>query len=234
MPTHTSGIPNYDYRELDVYKKADTPTWTPEAFVAVLQEWPLDFSPGEQWSYSNSGYIILGFIIEEVAEQLYETFLQQTIFNPLNMEATGYLDTPDRLAFGYLDRYTTDPVFGLDVTTLFSSGGLYATAEDIYLWSQALYGDRLLSPASREQMFTSHADTGEGEAYASYGYACFLHEYKGHPIIWHAGSIDGFASTLAHHPDEQVSIIILNNIDANITNVEYLASMVSDKILAEE
>lgn len=73
--THTSGIPNYDYRELGIYQSPDDTAWSPEAFVTVIKKWPLDFQPGEKWSYSNSGYIILGYIIEQVTGQPYETFL---------------------------------------------------------------------------------------------------------------------------------------------------------------
>jgi len=232
--THTSGIPNYDYRELDVYKSPDTTTWSHEEFITAIKEWPPDFQPGEKWSYSNSGYIILGYIIEQVSGQPYETFLRQSIFNPLNMESTGYLEYANNLALGYLDRYTTEPVSNLDVTTLFASGGLYSNVEDLYRWSQALYGDQLLSQASRDQMFTPYAVTGDGEAYASYGYACFIHEHKGHPVIWHGGSIAGFSTTMIHHPAEQVTIILLSNIDVAIVKVEYLASLVSDKIFEDD
>lgn len=83
--THTSGIPNYDYREIDVYKNPDTPTWSPGEFITVLMEWPLDFQPGEKWFYSNSGYIILGYIIEKVSGQPYETF-----FTTIHLQSTQH------------------------------------------------------------------------------------------------------------------------------------------------
>jgi CubicO group peptidase (beta-lactamase class C family) len=232
--THTSGIPNYDYRELDLDTILNVTAWSPKEFVKVIMEWPLDFQPGEKWSYSNSGYIILGYIIEMASGQPYETFLRQSILDPLNMKATGYLEKTDNLALGFFDRYTTDPVSDWDVTNLFSSGGLYSTAEDIFLWSQALYGEQLLSPASIHQMFTPHELTRDGEGYDAYGYACFLNEYHGRKIIYHGGSIDGFTSLLAHHPEEQVTIILLSNLDVSIVKVEYLGSTITDKLFGEE
>jgi CubicO group peptidase (beta-lactamase class C family) len=138
------------------------------------------------------------------------------------MESTGYFENADDLALGYLDRYTTEPVPTADVSALFASGGLYSTVEDLFQWNQAIFSERLLPRAIMDQMFTPHAVTGDGgEGYAAYGYAWFLLEHKGHAVVWHSGSIDGFTSILAHHPDEQVTIILLSNTDREIVHVAY-------------
>ena len=83
-------------------------------------------------------------------------------------------------------------------------------------------------------MFTPYGATTEGVGYDAYGYACFLNEYHWGKIIYHSGSIDGFTSILAHHPEDQVTIILLSNMDVQTVKVEYLASMVADKILGED
>jgi len=150
------------------------------------------------------------------------------------MEATGYLEKADDLALGYLDKYSIEPVSNLDVTTLFASGGLYSNIEDLYRWSQSLYGDQLLSQASRDQMFTPYANTREDVGSDSYGYACFLNKHNGRAVIYHGGSIAGFGSTFAYYPEEQVTMILLNNIDVAIVKVEVLGGMVSDKIFGED
>ena len=150
------------------------------------------------------------------------------------MEATGYFENADDLALGYADRYTKEPVPAADVSNLFASGGLYSNVQDLYQWNQALNSEQLLPRAIIDQMFTPYADTGDSEEYDAYGYAWFLNEHKGHAVVYHGGSIDGFTSILAHHPDEEVTIILLSNTDREIVNMAYLGGTISDKIFGEE
>ena len=226
--THTSGIPNYT--ELGLDSSLSKIHHSPEEIMAFFEELPLDFQPGEDWYYSNSGYIILGYIIENASDMPYEKFLQQSIFNPLNMEATGYIENTDGVVSGYLDRYTTEPVPIIDVSNLFASGGLYSTVEDLYRWDQSLYTEQLLPQALIDQMFAPHATTRDSDE-VKYGYAWLLLEDNGHAVKMHMGSIEGFTSLIARYPEMETTIILLSN--QHNKDVGYLGSTIARKVFGE-
>ena len=129
--THTSGIP--DLTEFSDYKTFKATPTTPEQTIARFKDKPLDFQPGEKCSYSNSGYVLLGIIIEQVSGRSYEMFLQQNIFDPLQMKNTGYDHNDDSLATGYtgVDSNWEKPAY-IDMTLPYAAGGLYSTVEDLY------------------------------------------------------------------------------------------------------
>jgi len=148
--THTSGIPNFtsfsDYRKLEPFSA------TPEELVTRFRDKPLDFQPGERWSYSNSGYVLLGYLIEKISGESYAQFLQDNIFKPLGMVDSGYDSNstviPNR-ASGYAPNKDGLVNAGyIDMTIPLSAGGLYSTTEDLLRWEQGLFGGKLLSPAS--------------------------------------------------------------------------------------
>jgi CubicO group peptidase (beta-lactamase class C family) len=154
--THTSGIPNFT--SFPDYSSTEAIPTTPEKLVARFRDKPLDFQPGEKWQYSNSGYILLGYLIEKISGQSYADFVQQNIFQPLGMKDSGY-DSNSTVIGHRASGYTTG-AHGMvnagyvDMSIPFSAGALYSTTEDLLRWEQGLFGGKLLTAASLEKMTT--------------------------------------------------------------------------------
>jgi len=204
--THTSGIPNFtDFPDYRKFKKSSS---TPIHTIAQFKDKPLDFTPGTKWSYSNSGYIVLGAIIEEVSGKSYEVFLREHIFAPLKMSNTGYEHATDILATGYVSKYAKAD--SIDMSVPFAAGGLYSTVEDLYLWDQALYTDQLVSKDVLDTMFRVAAAV-PGSNGLGYGYGWFVGEESNHRWVGHEGGIEGFHTLISRYPDERVTIILLSN-----------------------
>jgi CubicO group peptidase (beta-lactamase class C family) len=144
MTTHTSGIP--DFTGFADYETTRAMPSSPLQTIARFKDRRLDFKPGEKWSYSNSGNIVLGYIIEQASGQSYETFLQHTIFAPVQMKNTGYDHNDGSLATGYTGFYDHwEKAEYIDMTIPYAAGGLYSTIEDLYRWDQVLYTEQLMS-----------------------------------------------------------------------------------------
>jgi CubicO group peptidase (beta-lactamase class C family) len=223
--SHTSGITDLtEFPDFDTFKASPS---TPEQTIALFKDRALDFEPGERWSYSNSGYILLGYIIEQVSGQSYELFLQKNIFDPLQMTDTGYDHNDSSLATGYtgIGSHWEKPEY-IDMTLPYAAGGLYSTVEDLYRWDQALYTEQLVSQASLDLMFTSHAKmTMNG---LGYGYGWFVGKMNNHQAISHGGGIDGFITEIRRYLDDKVTIIILSN--RQTTNVPQIADEIASVV----
>lgn len=210
---HTSGIPSYtsrpDFRTAimrNPYKVAD--------FVKQLASGDLEFEPGSKFTYNNSGYVILGAIIEKVTGKSYETVLTERILKPLGMTNSGYDSTSPLLpkrASGYEKRpsgYVNAPY--LDMSLPYAAGSLYSTVEDLYKWDQALHEGKILSAESRKLMFTP--------GLSNYGYGIRITDEKiGNSelktrIIGHGGGINGFNSLLTRAVDKGQTVVILDNV----------------------
>lgn len=232
--THTSGISNFT--GFPDYNKTKATPSPPEKTINRFLNRPLDFQPGERWSYSNSGYILLGSIIEQVSEQSYETFLQDNIFTPLEMTSTGYDHNRDDLAIGYKDRFRKADF--ADMSIPFAAGGLYSTVEDLYRWDQALYTEQLLPQAMLDEMFTPQAaipnsgwlDSGSPES--AYGYGWMIGKEGNRRVFEHGGGIDGFVSIITRYPDDKTTIIILSN--QEITPLGAIRREVTKKLFGED
>ena len=209
--THTSGIPNYlDFPNYNDTKNQPT---TPSAIIADVKSLPLDFAPGTQYRYSNTGYVVLGYIIERVSGQSYAAFLRDHIFHPLQLLHTAYYRNDANVAeraVGYLDeRLDADPI---DMSRPYAASGIYSTVEDLYRWDQALYTERLVPQPVLTQMFTPFAHVAHaGTVDVSYGYGWFIQAEPGRRVILHGGGIEGFRSELVRYPDAHVTIIVLSN-----------------------
>lgn len=211
--THTAGLPNFtDFPDYETSKQRAT---TPEQTISRFQDKPLDFEPGEGWNYSNSGYIVLGLIIEQASGQPYADFLQTHIFTPLGMTSTGYEDDASQLAIGYANGATVADA--IDMSIPFAAGGLYSTVEDLYLWDQALATEKLLPQGLLEAMFTPWAAIPESNG-LHYGYGWLVGEQFGHQVVGHNGGIDGFATSFMRFPNAQVVIIALSNLQTTNPN----------------
>lgn len=206
--SHTSGIINLQdmpiYGELSRKKLS-----THETLKAFIDE-PLNFAPGRQFSYSNSGYVVLGLIIEQISGQPYDKFLQENIFDPLGMCDSGYDHNRDDIARGYSG---TQPADFIDMSLPYAAGGLYANIEDLYKWDQALYTDQLLTAESRIAMFTKHASMPAPPPETSYGYGTLVSRgfAPGKLVVGHDGGIRGFASLILRFIEEKTTLIILSN-----------------------
>jgi CubicO group peptidase (beta-lactamase class C family) len=203
--THTSGIPDY-LAQPDFVDYEGQPS-TPLQIIAHFRDLPLDFAPGTTWAYSNSGYILLGYIIEQVSGLSYEAFLQKYILTPLNLSDTGYNHNSNGVAIGYTNGYSATPAVPVDPSVPYAAGALYSTVEDMNRWEQALTTDALLPATSRAEMFATQGPP----TYAGYGYGFVIGTDSGRPIIGHDGAISGFQSIEARYPVDDVTVIILSN-----------------------
>ncbi|MEA5598815.1 serine hydrolase domain-containing protein [Rivularia sp. UHCC 0363] len=205
--THTSGIP--DFTRFPGFLATQGSPSSPTQTIARFKDKPLDFQPGEKFSYSNSGYILLGAIIERASGATYEAFLKDNIFVPLQMVDSGYDHNNGDLAIGYRDQ-TSVPADFVDMSIPYAAGGLYSTVEDLYRWDQALYTDKLIPKNSRDMMFTAFALMPDNGG-LGYGYGWGIGEEDHHLLISHEGGINGFHSVIARYPNDKTVIIILGN-----------------------
>ena len=214
--THSSGIPDYTNFD-DFASLIDTPV-TVEQLIDRFRSIELEFSPGSRWKYSNSGYILLGDIIERTSGQSYAEFLNQNIFQPLGMQSTGY-DSNDppvpAHAQGYL-RPGVKPVH-FDMSEVYAAGALYSTTEDLYLWDEALLAGRLISGELLRQMIAPQIPCpGGGCALPTdvgYGYGWFIAREAAQNYIYHWGHIDGFLSSNGFYPDAHLIVVVLSNLE---------------------
>ncbi len=209
--THTSGIPEFDH--------TSESNASPESWINDFDDVPLGFAPGNEFSYCNVCYQILGYVVEKVSGEPYCMFLQQTIFDPLQMKNTGcdqhYLSLPDH-AVGYASWRVQDVSIGLDTAPqwsfLFGAGLLYSTVEDLYRWDQALSNHTLISQQVLDEAFTPYVPSQY--AGSNYGYGWFIAKapIQGHRLIWHDGRVDGFRTYNGLYLDDGVTIIFLSNL----------------------
>src|SRR6185503_18533297 len=216
--THTSGIPSYTGQP-GFFQNVSRNPYKVDEFVKKYASGDLEFEPGSKYRYNNSGYFLLGAIIERVTGKPYEQVLQQNIFDPLGMKNTGYdhyATIIAKRASGYTktpDGYANAPY--LDMSIPYAAGSLYSTVEDLYLWDQALYTDKLLTAQSKALMYTPFLDN-----YA-YGWTIQNASFKVNnadvPLIAHGGGINGFTTVIVRFPKEKNLIVMLDN-----TGTEYL------------
>jgi len=217
--THTSGIPNFtgfsDYASQEPFET------TPEKLVARFRDKPLDFQPGEKFSYSNSGYVLLGYLVEKASGESYEKFLQENIFGPLGMKDSGY-DSNYAIILHRAAGYSpSKPDKGQPVNTgfihmsvPFSAGALYSTTEDLLRWEQGLFGGKVLSAASLAKMTTPFKD--------DYAFGLTVAMQDGHKRIQHNGGIEGFNTALAYYPDDKLTVAVLANINGSAPDAMYV------------
>jgi CubicO group peptidase (beta-lactamase class C family) len=209
--THTSGIPEFDHTSVS--------NASPQSWIHDFDDVPLGFTPGSEFSYCNVCYQILGYVVEKVSGEPYCRFLQQIIFDPLQMKNTGcdqhYLSLPNH-AVGYASWRVQDVPIGLDAAPqwsfLFGAGLLYSTVEDLYRWDLALSNHTLMSQQVLDEAFTPYVPSQY--AGSNYGYGWFIAKASipGHRLIWHDGRVDGFRTYNGLYLDDGVTIIFLSNL----------------------
>lgn len=210
--THTSGLPNYT--DLGpVWARHMAERLSDAEMLALWKDKPLEFAPGERWKYSNSGYYLLGIVIETVSGKRYPEFLREAFFEPLKLTRTRYDSNEELLlnrAQGYAfteERFWNDGL--LDLGQPGAAGGLISTASDLVRWEVALMSGRAVSMASLEEMTQPFMLTNGKET--TYGMGLQLDIQAGQRCVWHGGGINGFNSVLLHFPDVKLTIAVISN-----------------------
>ncbi|MEM8510155.1 MAG: serine hydrolase domain-containing protein [Bacteroidota bacterium] len=230
--THTSGIKDFTrLKGLNKIAKADL---TAKELVDFFKKEPLDFMPGEKFEYCNSGYILLGYIIELVTKKSYGEFVAETIFKTLNMTNSYYGNhrkvVPNR-ASGYSkkdNRYINSRYISFSIP--FSSGALMSTVEDMFKWQKGVKNHILINEESTKKVFTNYRlNNGEN---IDYGYGWHIKTRNGIQIYEHGGSIFGFKSMGVYIPEEDIYILSLTNCGCNSPTkiTQEIASMVADHL----
>jgi CubicO group peptidase (beta-lactamase class C family) len=214
--SHTSGVPSFTESPGFLEGPASRTSYGVKEFAQKYCSGNLQFEPGSKFEYSNSGYFLLGAILEQVSGVTYETLLGDRILTPLGMTNSGYTHSETVLphrAEGY-ERSTA----GLqnaryyDMSIPFAAGALYSTVGDLYLWDQALYGERLLPASVRDLLFKPNLE--------NYGYGWIMlipaanSPYAGESIPMHGGAIFGFQSVIQRIPKHRELIVLLDNTDS--------------------
>jgi CubicO group peptidase (beta-lactamase class C family) len=210
--THTSGLPNYTAMP-EFFPDASQKPYEVEDFVIAFCSGDLEFKPGSKYRYSNSGYFVLGAIIEQATGQSYEQELNARILDPLELRDTGYdhgAEIIERRAAGYQrtgNGYRNARY--LDMTTPYAAGALYSTVEDLRRWDQALYGEELLSEEGKAKMFEPFLGD-----YA-YGWSVRKMPIGGdeeeRTVIGHGGGINGFNTLISRVTEDRHLVVLLNN-----------------------
>lgn len=204
--THTSGIPNFT--SFPDYEKFSAFAATPAELVARFRDKPLDFEPGEKWNYSNSGYLLLGYLIEKISGESYEKFVRENIFTPLGMQDSGYDSNsaviPHRASGYALVNKKYENAGFVHMTIPHAAGALYSTTEDLLKWEQGLFGGKVLKPASLQKMTTPFKN--------NYAFGLSVETAGGHKVISHGGGIQGFVTDLEYYPDDKLTVVVLENV----------------------
>ena len=209
---HTSGIPSYT---------GVGPAWVrrwgevmpPDTLVALTAKLPMDFAPGTKWSYDNSGYVVLGMLIEKVAGRAWGTDLAERFFKPLGLTGTSNCLVQPVIAgraAGYAAAGTgwSNAPF-LEMSQPYAAGALCSTVGDLLAWNRALHGGKVVSAASYQLMTTPSG--AAATAQLKYGFGLARDTMAGHAIISHGGGINGFITANAWVPDLSLSVTVLTN-----------------------
>ena len=205
--THTSGIYSYTNDPKFMANEVTKPA-SRDMMMALFRDKPFDFSPGTGWNYSNSGYSLLGYIIEAVTKKPYEQAVRKYIFTPLGMTHSGFdftnLKSREK-ATGYfkLDDKEVVPAPIVDSTVSYSAGAIYSTTGDLYLWHKALQKNKILSKAQQDKAYTPVKN--------KYGYGWGIDTIEGKRKVAHGGGIHGFTTNISRVPEDDICIVLLSN-----------------------
>ncbi|ULQ55849.1 beta-lactamase family protein [Flavihumibacter rivuli] len=213
--THTSGIK--DFTKMKTLGDIAQKEMTPKMMVDFFKNEPDDFKPGEKFEYNNSGYLLLGYIIEIVSGESYENYIQKNIFEKLGMNNSRYATDRQiitKRAYGYQKKetgYVNKTIINFSVP--FASGALMSTLSDMLKWQNALNQNVLLKSENAQKAFTKYK-LNNGEEF-TYGYGWHIKDLKGTPSREHGGSIFGFKTMGVYVPSEDIYVIGLTNCDCN-------------------
>jgi len=212
--THTSGIHSYTNRP-DFLEMAPVAI-TIQRMIDTIKADKYDFSPGEDFEYNNSGFFILGYIIEKVTGKPYGIYLKETFFDPLGMKNTGVHASGlilENEATGYtINNGKFEKALNWDMSRAGGAGSLYSTVEDLYLWNEAVFNGKVLKDESLKAAFTSVLlNNGQKPRDMDYGYGWAFWNDRDIRFIGHGGGLHGFLSQLTRQPEEQLTVVVLTN-----------------------
>jgi CubicO group peptidase (beta-lactamase class C family) len=232
---HTSGLPDYEDLMAAAEKRKGVVLWTPEHQIRdaevlelLKQETAGKFAPGTQWSYSNSGYVVLGLVVAKISGKPFREFLRERIFRPLQMSQTvayqkGINEVTYR-AYGYSREGNTWKETDQSPTSAtLGDGGIYSSLTDLAKWDEALAQHTLLTEKEMQPAVTAgqlstdaqpkwpaNSDRPEATPVA-YGFGWFLDPYRNHTRMWHYGDTVGFHTYIQRFPADRLTIILLTN-----------------------
>lgn len=216
--THTSGIMSYTGMKTfqDIIRK----DMKPEEVIDFFKSQPMEFAPGTKWNYNNSGYFLLGYIIEKVSGKTYPEYLEEYIFKPLAM-TNSYFGSNNRIIRNRASGYQPgkDGIVNADIMSMtipYAAGSIQSTVEDLYKWHQALHAYKVVKKEILEKAFTEYKlSDGKG---THYGYGWSLSVVQGSPTIEHGGGINGFLTNAIYLPNEDVFVAVFSNSNAKPPN----------------
>ncbi|MEJ1241069.1 serine hydrolase domain-containing protein [Chryseolinea sp. T2] len=218
--THTSGIYNYT-EPVGVEDSAlvNHPI-SRQKILDVFENAPVGFEPGKGYSYNNSGYFLLGLIIEKVTGKPYEMVVRELIFSRLGMTNSGFdfLKLPDSLkakGYEFMDSEKAIPYKHYDSTFAYSAGSIYSTVADMYKWARAVANQQILTSDSWKVAVTPEGPPKIG----GYGYGWMTGEFSGHRYVRHSGGYPGYMSEFVYYPETKLIIILLNNFGTYDENI---------------
>lgn len=213
--THTSGIHNFSGMK-DPEKKLALDC-TPEEVIDFFKNLPMRFTPGTKWEYSNSGYFLLGYIIEKVTDKPYSVYLEENFFKPLGMNNSSYNnDTKiikNRVGTYSYGKNGFENATPINTTHVYSAGGILSTVGDLYKWHQAVHTYKLIKKETLNKAVTKYI-LSDGTV-TDYGYGWKLGNVYESPSIWHGGLISGLGTMEIYLPKEDVFVTIFSNCDCN-------------------
>lgn len=232
---HSSGIKSYT--NLPEFRAKTRLDMTPEEIISSFKSLPLEFSPNEKHEYSNSGYVLLGYIIEKISGLTYEDFIQKHIFDKLGMKNSYYGNSykiiVDR-ANGYqFYEGNFENAEYVSTTIPYAAGSLMSTVDDMFIWYKAIHQNTLISEKSKQMAFTNHTLT-DGK-HNNYGYGWFINEIAGITTLEHSGGINGFTTSGVYMPDRNIYSIVLTNLDdgkgAETHNIKVVSTLLGKPLL---
>jgi CubicO group peptidase (beta-lactamase class C family) len=232
--SHTSGLGEY---ENAARTKPDGPFYlrqdmTEDELYKRITAMPMDFQPGEDWSYRNTNYVLLGILIHKVTGKFYGDYLEERIFRPLGMTTTRIISDRDIIphrAAGYelvkgelKNQEWVSPTFNST-----ADGTLYFTVLDLEKWDAALYTEKLVKRPSLDEMWTVMKLKNGQPNKASYGFAWVIKETNGHTLIEHSGAWQGFTCHIARYVNDKLTVVVLTNLDSRHSQPEKIAHTVA-------
>jgi CubicO group peptidase (beta-lactamase class C family) len=232
--SHTSGLSEYESEARTkpggpFYMRLD---YTEDELYKRIADMPMDFKTGEDWSYRNTNYVLLGILIHRVTGKFYGDFLQERIFRPLGMNRTRIISEEDiitRRAAGYrlVKGELKNQEWVSPTLNSTADGALYFTVEDLQKWDAALYTEKLLKKASLERMWTVEKLNNGKPNKANYGFGWGIRDVNGHRVIAHSGAWQGFTCYIARYVDDRLAIVALTNLDAGHSRPNKIVSGVA-------
>jgi CubicO group peptidase (beta-lactamase class C family) len=225
--SHTAGLPNYLTDAALLQRRSEA--LTPMQLLELFWNEPLEFAPGSDFRYSDSGYAVLGVIIERVTGKTYAEHMQRELFGPFGLEHTTLGDDLPgaELALGYSASETGELQLaqGFHSSILYAAAGIRSSAHDLLLWHDALQNGEVLPAAQEKALFTPVLN--------DYAYGWFVRESHGVKVVSHAGAVAGFVSHFARVPELDLAVVVLSNnsaVDANPIAEAALGAALGDKI----